>query len=105
VKVQFESVKDKIDVLREKQHLSNSAEFSRVFIRSSKSHSERVMEQNFKTLLELLPFGKDYFITGNGKMIRRNENMQQARDQPNGAFRQPGNNNYPAPHNQWNGRG
>jgi hypothetical protein len=63
-------------VLREKRNLMNSPQFAGVFLRSSKSHAERVMEQNFKTLLDALPVGTDYMMTANGKMIRKDSTRQ-----------------------------
>ena len=76
VKVQFESVEDKVKVLREKRNITNSPEFSNVFLRSSKSHSERIMQQNFKTLIEALPLAKDYMITGNGRLVKKENDPQ-----------------------------
>ena len=73
VKIQFRNTDDKIKVLREKMKLMNSRDFSNVYLRSSKTHSERLMEQNFKTILELLPDGKDYQLAGNGRLIKRDQ--------------------------------
>ena len=74
VKIQFSSVADKVSVLREKQKLRNSPDFSNVYLRSSKSHTDRITEQNLKTILELIPEGKDYRITGNGRLVKRENN-------------------------------
>lgn len=72
VKVQLNSVEDKVQILRQKQNIKNSPEFSKVFIRSSKPHAERLMEQNLRTILDLLPDGNEYFITGNGRLVKNN---------------------------------
>ena len=73
VKIQFQNVEDKVRVLREKRALMNSSEFSNVFLRSSKSHSDRLAEQNLKTLLDLIPDGKSYQVTGNGRLVKRDQ--------------------------------
>ena len=73
VKIQFQNVEDKVRVLREKRALMNSSEFSNVFLRSSKSHSDRLAEQNLKTLLDLIPDGKAYQVTGNGRLVKRDQ--------------------------------
>jgi hypothetical protein len=46
VKVAFLTPEDKIEVLRAKQSLANSKEFGQVRIWSSKSHCERLLENN-----------------------------------------------------------
>ena len=71
VKIQFNNKDDKIAVLKEKKHLSNSQDFSHVYLRSSKSYSERIMEQNLRTLLELMPDGDSWQVAGNGRVVRR----------------------------------
>ena len=71
VKIQLHSVQDKIAILREKQKLKNSRDYSYVYLRSSKSHAEHLMELNFKTILDMLPQGTDYRMTGNGKLVKK----------------------------------
>lgn len=67
VKVALASVKEKVVVLRGKFNLKSNDKYRKVFIRTAKSHTEHVMEENFKELLCDLPNGKDYFVSGNGK--------------------------------------
>ena len=74
VKIQFESLEDKIKVFREKHNLRNSEEYKKVFLRSSKPHAERLTELNFKTVLELIPKGSEYGISANGKITKKEEN-------------------------------
>ncbi len=69
VQIQFEKLADKVTVLREKKHLSNSQEFSRVFLRSSKSHTDRMIQLNFKTILDLIPGGDNFKLTNNGRVM------------------------------------
>ena len=71
IKVEFASLRDKISVLRKKQLLKDNSKYSRVFLRSAKSHAERLIELNFKTLLDELPCGRQFYIAGNGKLRRR----------------------------------
>ncbi len=64
VKVQFSCKDDKIKVLRQKSKLKDSEKFRRTYIRTSKSHIERLIDINFKTILRELPGGDRYRITG-----------------------------------------
>ena len=73
VKIQMKSVDDKVAVLREKKNITNSREFSQVFIHGSKTHGERMMEHNFKTILDLIPGADDYMMTGNGRLVKRRD--------------------------------
>ena len=70
VKIELASVTDKVSVLRNKRNLAENHEFRRVFLRSSKPHSDRIAEFNFKKLLQL-PNGKEYRIGGNGCIINK----------------------------------
>ena len=71
LKIQLPSKVDKIDVLRKKGKLKDSDEFNKVYIRSSKSHSDRLAELNMKTLLSEIPNGSTYRILGNGRVVKR----------------------------------
>lgn len=60
VRAAFASVREKVDVLRGKRNLKSNQQFTKVYLRSAKSHTDQIMESNFKTLLrDLLP-GKDF---------------------------------------------
>ena len=67
-KVEFASKEDKIEILRRKATLKQSDEFKNVYLRSSMSHTERLSQLSFKTLLSA---GKDLRLTGNGRIIRK----------------------------------
>ncbi|XP_078661231.1 uncharacterized protein LOC144905434 [Branchiostoma floridae x Branchiostoma belcheri] len=71
VKVQFRSVREKVAVLREKQKLKNHNAYERVYLRSAKSHTDRLIELNFRTILREIPGGNEYFITGSGRVKKR----------------------------------
>jgi exonuclease VII small subunit len=79
VKIQFASVDEKIKVLQNKRELKNcSRQYQNVYIRTSKSHLERLYELNFKNLLRGMPNGNDYRITGNGRLVKRNDQQDGA---------------------------
>lgn len=71
VKVEFGSVREKIGVLRKKQLLKDNPKYNRVYIRSAKTHTERLLELIFRTLLDELPAGKQFYVAGNGRVRRQ----------------------------------
>ena len=70
LKIAFESVEQKVEVLRAKKNLSGPNEFKNVYLRSSKNHTERILELNAKTLLSQLPNGNQFRVTGNGRIVK-----------------------------------
>ena len=70
----------KVRVLRAKQSLKNNINFSRVYIRSYKSHVERVIELNARTILSELPTGANFRIAGNGRIIHKDRTAQLGQD-------------------------
>jgi hypothetical protein len=83
VKIGFESVQDKIRVLREKRRLRETEKYRNVFLRGSKTHTERLLELNARTLLNELPHGKDFRVAANGRIIRKTNSAQQHSQQEN----------------------
>jgi hypothetical protein len=73
VKVAFLSQEDKISVLKKKQALRNTGEYSRVYLRTSKSFAERVMDANMKTLIELVQpkEGSQYRVNSQGRLFKK----------------------------------
>ena len=69
VKVEFRTKDEKVAILRGKQVLKESRTFKKVFIRTSKSHEARMMEQNLQNILEYIGADKDLKIASNGKLI------------------------------------
>jgi hypothetical protein len=57
-----------------------SENYKNVYIKSSKSHAERLIELNARTLLSQLPQGKNFRVDANGRIRSRQEgpNMTQA---------------------------
>ncbi|CAG2226761.1 unnamed protein product [Mytilus edulis] len=73
VKICFRSVEIKKRILREKHKLRQSTDYRSVYLRSSKSYVERMMELNTRTLLKELPQGAQYRMTANGRLVKKNE--------------------------------
>ena len=55
MKIELCSLQEKICVLRNKQKLKDHRVFNRVFIRTSKTHAERLLEGNLSVLLPRNP--------------------------------------------------
>lgn len=68
VKVTFASVEHKILVLRNKMKLKDNTKYSRVYIKSSKSRAERLMESNTRAILKNLPNGHNLRLGANGRI-------------------------------------
>lgn len=49
------------------------SDYNKVFLRSAKSHTDHLIELNFKTLLREIPGGKDYFVMGSGRVMKRDQ--------------------------------
>ena len=98
VKVQLVSLEEKIRLLKAKGNLKENEDYKKVFIRSSKPHSERVAEYNMNVLLNALPgLNKNYRLTGTGKLITRSPQQgpsNQLRDQRHSS---PLNSSIPPP--------
>lgn len=77
IKVQLKTKADKIHVLRNKEQLKSSNHTKRVFIRSAQTHEERLMRMNIQTLINELPDGNQYRFTGNGRLIKKEQEQRQ----------------------------
>ena len=44
-----------------------------MYLHSSKSHTDRLIETNFKTLLHEIPNGNSYRLAGNGRILKKSE--------------------------------
>ena len=71
VKVAFDNVEDKVAVLRCKQRLKTNTQFKKVYLRAAKSHTDWILESNFKMLLQVIPAGKDFYIAGNERLMKQ----------------------------------
>ncbi len=73
LKIVLPSLQHKIHVLKNKSKLSTSDKYNRVFLRSSKTHAERLIELNTQTLLRELALEEKLFVASNGKLLRRDQ--------------------------------
>ena len=71
MKIAYETVEQKIKVLRAKMALRGHSIYDRVYLRSSKSHTERLLELNAKTILSELPNGHLYRVAANGRILKK----------------------------------
>ncbi len=71
VKIELESLAEKIQILKSKSQLRENEPFKKMFIRSSFTHQEMVMMQNTRLLLSLIPGGENYFVANSGKIIEK----------------------------------
>ena len=68
VKIRFGRIDEKINALRFKRNLRDNG-YRGTFIRSSMSHTDRIMQQNFQTILKSIPNGNDFRVAANGKIV------------------------------------
>ena len=76
VKVALDSLESKKTVLRAKSKIKESQKFQNVWIRGSMTHAERLIHINFKKILQVLPGGGNYRISGSGRVIEKNNNEE-----------------------------
>ena len=80
VKVEFNNLTDKISVLRAKGHLRNNPSTSKVFIRLSKLHEQRILEQHTMELLKLVGRENDFYFNGSGKLMQKSAVRSKSND-------------------------
>ena len=73
VKVEFHNLNNKVEVLRAKEKLKRRRECSNLYMRSAKSHEERLLEINMKTLLQHLQIQDTFRFTGSGRMVYKDQ--------------------------------
>ena len=75
LKIELKDEQTKIELLRKKSTLKDDVtrEFNNVYIRSSKTHAERLEEMNMRLLLNLVPGGNEYRIAGNGRVMKKTD--------------------------------
>ena len=73
VKIQLNSVDDKIRVLREKRRLLNDDRYKNVFIRGSQSHEERLLQLNTDVILREMGIENRYRRTGSGRLVPKDD--------------------------------
>ena len=90
LKVSFQSLEEKKYVLRNKSLLRNVTGYEHVFLRPSMSHMECLLHMNFRTVLNKLPWGRNYRLTANGRIVERNMNNSQSTQRTTGNMENPG---------------
>ena len=78
IKCELDSLDEKIQVLRNKRHIITTSQG--VWVRSSKTHTDRVMSSNFQTILSLIPGGDGFKMAGNGIIIPKPEREEETED-------------------------
>lgn len=75
VKFELKSREEKIQVLRNKRRLMDNADGTRrqhrIYFSGAKTHTERLMDINFRELLKMVPNGQQYRMAGNGRIIKK----------------------------------
>lgn len=74
VKISFRSAEEKILVLRNKMKLKDNIQFKKVYLKSSKSRVERLIENNARTILRSLPeeTARSLRVDASGRIKPRN---------------------------------
>jgi hypothetical protein len=85
IKIEFKDVGTKVQALRRKRKLDDFSGHGRIFIRGAKSHVERLIDINSRTLLKEIPNGRQYRVAGNGRIIQRNTQQLPQHSSGNGA--------------------
>lgn len=73
VKITLSNVHEKVLVLRNKMSLKDTMDYKRVFLKSCKSHAERIIELNARTLLRQMPDGHNFRVAANGRIQQREQ--------------------------------
>ncbi len=72
VKVELPDLDTKKKVLKAKLRLGETAnEYSNVWLRSSKPHVERLIDLNFRTILDMIPGGDRMSVTNSGRIVKK----------------------------------
>lgn len=77
VKISFQNVDEKILVLRNKMNLKDSDNFKNVYLKSCKSHVERLIELNARAIIQQLPQGRSLRVDANGRIKQRVQREEQ----------------------------
>ena len=78
VKIELPTKHDKIRILRKKSNLSGKSPYENTFLRSSQPHVERLQAANWRFVLEKIPTLSGCMVTGNGRLVSR-DNQQAER--------------------------
>lgn len=71
VKCEFDSLEQKLEVLKNKKKLKESDEYEGVYLKSAQTHTERLLELNMKEIIKTHPDKDKFRFTGSGRLIRK----------------------------------
>ena len=69
----IETAEQKNKIMNVKNSLKNSSDYKDVYIEHDRSFSTRVNESNMFTVLKELDKAKDYYVTSNGRILKKND--------------------------------
>ena len=84
VKISFRSLNEKVRVLRKKTVLKDSDLYKDVYIKRCKSHTERMIELNARTLFNHIPQGENFRVDASGRIRARQGDGQRQPPPPQG---------------------
>ena len=70
----MENAEQKHEVMRKKSHLKNTSNYKKVYIENDRSLESRVNESNMFTVLKELGKANNYFVSSNGRILKKTEN-------------------------------
>ena len=77
LKISFTDLEEKKYILRHKSLLKNTTGYEQVFLRTSWTHVERLLHMNFRAFLDKMPWGRDYRLTANGRLVQKDRGSSQ----------------------------
>ena len=69
----IQNAEQKQTIMNVKNSLKNTSDYKDVYIEHDRSFSTRVNESNMFTVLKELGKAKDYYVTSNGRILKKNE--------------------------------
>ena len=80
LKAELPSQDHKVEALRRKQNLMGNRRYNNVYVRSSQTHEERVMQTNMRLVLDAVPELRGrYRFAGNGRLVEKTFNNRDGR--------------------------
>ena len=71
IKLEVKNLAEKLDILHAKGALKHNKVFERVFIRSSQSHEQRLLQQHTTEVLKLIGKENDFYFNGSGRLVKK----------------------------------
>ena len=80
VLAELKCLSDKRTILERKRLIRHMPQYHDVFIKSSKTHTEQVMNANFTVMLNQMTNGGDYYISDNGRIRQKSQTQDRYTD-------------------------